>query len=152
MDFSSFVVLISLYPCLVASQSSSSVFVELLLCLRYVVCCPSFSCFFTLVLSLIPVFHVVSVLLTLSLYPSRKRWDLDLSSSPYLFNPRRLSPSCSNQDPFSPVCVFMNLSVCLSVCLPWWLVGCWVEVPVTSGSVCNQSTLGDCSLIHMPLL
>lgn len=64
--------------------------------------------------SFIPVFHVVSVLLMLSLYPSRKRRDLDLSSSRYLVNPGRLSPSCSNQDPFSPVCVFMYLFACLS--------------------------------------
>lgn len=74
---------------------------------RLVVCGPSF-----------PVCHVVSAPLTLSLYPSRKRRDLDLSSSPCLVNPGRLSPSSFNQQPFSPslcvrvsVCVFMNPSV-----------------------------------------
>lgn len=45
---------------------------------------------------------------------------------------------------FQSVCSW----ICLSVWL--WLVGCWVEVPVTSGSVCSQSW--DRSLIHMPLL
>lgn len=44
---------------------------------------------------------------------------LTYPSSLCLVNPGWLSPSCFNQDPFSPVCVFMNLSVCLSDC-GWW--------------------------------
>lgn len=38
--------------------------------------------------------------------------------------------------------ILSNLYVHVSVCLLWWLVGCWVEVPVTSGSVCHQLFLG----------
>lgn len=89
-------------------------------------------------------------LLMHSLYPSRKRWDLGLSSSRCLVNPRRLSPSCSNQDPFSPLCVFMKLSVCLSVCCGgWWDVE-WRFLWPVAPYVISQSW--NNSLIHMPLL
>lgn len=65
--------------------------------------------------SIVCVFHAVSILLS-SIYPFRKWWDLDLSSSPYLVNPGRLSPNFSNQDPFSSVCVSSNLPASFSVC------------------------------------
>lgn len=85
-----------------------------------------------------------------SLYPSRKRSDLGLSSTHCLVNPHRLSPSCSNQDPFSPVCVFMKLSVCLSVfCGGWWDVEwrfLWPVAPYVTSQSWNHL------LIHMPLL
>lgn len=62
--------------------------------------------------------HATSVLLMLSVYPSRKKWDLDLSSSPCLVNPGWLLPSCSN-----PKSILSSLCVCESVC-----GGCWWDV------------------------
>lgn len=96
----------------------------------FFVYCLSFSYFFTVTLYffMVTVFHDISVFLIWFLYPYRKRWDLDLSSR-CVVNPGWLSPSCFNQDPFSPVCVSMNLSVCLSDC-GWWDVECRFLWPV----------------------
>lgn len=66
-------------------------------------------------MSLVPILHAICVLLS-SIYSSRKCWDLDLSSSPYLVNPGWLSPRFSNRDPFSSACVSLNLPAPFSVC------------------------------------
>lgn len=60
------------------------------------------------------------------IYSSRKRWDLDLSSSPYLVNPDQLSPCCSNQDhSLWSICSWISVSA-VAVC------------GMLSGSSCDQ--------------
>lgn len=120
---------------------------------QIIFCCVVFFLLSVTLLFLHPVVCSLASSLSLlmhSLYPSRKRWDLGLSSSRCLVNPRRLSPSCSNRDPFSPLCVLMKLSVCLSVCCGgWWDVE-WRFLWPVAPYVISQSW--NNSLIHMPLL
>lgn len=103
----------------------STAFADLWLCIYRFWCFP-LSILESVVCSPVSVFHAVSVILTLSLYSSRKRWDLDLSSSPYLVNPGWLSPSCSNQD-------HSLQSICSCICLSAVVVG-----GMLSGGSCDQ--------------
>lgn len=79
----------------------------------------------------------------LSLYPSRKRRDLDLSSSPCLVNPGRLSPSFSNQEPFSPhesvcTCLYLCVPVCICVSVSVCLYLSVVVGGMLTGGSCDQ--------------
>lgn len=129
------------YP--LASQSSASVFVELLSCLKYCVCHSRvFSLFFSP--SSLSSMSSLSFWCSPFILPGRDE-TLTFQALPIWSIQVYCHQVALTKDPFSPVCVFMNLFPCLSA-----LVRCWVEVPVTSGSVCNQSILGEPSLIHMP--
>lgn len=96
-------------------------------------------------MSLVPILHAICVLLS-SIYSSRKCWDLDLSSSPYLVNPGWLSPRFSYRDPFSSACVSLNLPAPFSVCGD--VEGRFLR-PVSP--LCNHSIMGAFIHIHIQL-
>lgn len=124
-----------------------AVIVSQIFCCFLFVCCLSFFAVFFSLLSIVRRSCLPCRLCPLmrSLYPSRKRWDLDLSSSRYLVNPGWLSPSCSNQDPFSPVCVHESVCLLSAVVVGGMLSGGSCD----QCAVCNQSIH---SLISRPML